>query len=421
MSATKMSVTITTAVEETSTIINVTNVDKMALVQKLNDEMAHLMIPATVYISILMVLGLIGNLMVCYYYGCKTKPTTNSFFIVVLALYDITVCAFCMPTEIADIELFYTFENNAACKILRFVNYLAGIGSILTLIAIATDRYKKICKVMSPQLSRKTTKLISLVVFVVALLLSWPSLVIYGSIRVNIPTDLDIDLKGSDCTSTKDRRYRGYVWAFNVVHFVMFFVCSVVLIVLYSIIGHTIYKHHKGMRKYKCRSKITSSSNETSFSTVPEKNSDKADDKNDSSGSCNNSNSYHHTDATKKNEKANTKTSASMKNNTRKSKAKETDHQGTIDSETIKLTIVMVIVTVVFIISFLPYLSLTVWRVKEGKHEAEFLSGAGLVGFKIGSRSFLLNSTLNPWIYGIFNTNFRRFFFGWLNCKRVSR
>ncbi|XP_045202842.2 probable G-protein coupled receptor No18 [Mercenaria mercenaria] len=400
---------LTTTAAGALTVNDTSGFDKTAVVQRLNDEMAHLMIPATVYISVLMVLGLVGNCMVCYYYGFKTRRTTNSFFIVVLALYDITVCAFCMPTEIADIELFYTFENNVACKILRFVNYLAGIGSILTLIAIATDRFKKICKVTAPQMTMKTAKVIGSVVFGAALLLSWPSLIIYGSIKVNIPTDLDIELKGSDCTSTKDRQYRKYVWAFNIVHFVMFFACSIVLIVLYSIIGKTIYQHQKGMRQYGSGNKTASSSNETSFSTSSARDDSKLEDNHDSNRNTNGQTSDKATES--KSQKANREIS-------RKSTVKSKDKCKTIDSETIKLTIIMIVVTVVFIVSFLPYLSLTVWRVYKGKHEAEFLSGGGLVGFKIGSRSFLLNNTLNPWIYGIFNSNFRRFFFGWLHCKR---
>ncbi|KAH3818143.1 hypothetical protein DPMN_119739 [Dreissena polymorpha] len=69
----------------------------------------------------------------------------------------------------------------------------------------------------------------------------------------------------------------------------------------------------------------------------------------------------------------------------------------------------MVIVTIVFIVSFLPYLSLIAWRVVKRQNEAEFLSDAGLVLFKIGSRSWLLNYSHNPWLYGIFNSNFRQF------------
>jgi len=82
-------------------------VDKDSLVQLPNDEMATLMIPATVYISLLMVLGFVGNLFVCYYYTFQSKRSTNSFFIVMLAVYDLIVCSISMPTEIADIEHIY--------------------------------------------------------------------------------------------------------------------------------------------------------------------------------------------------------------------------------------------------------------------------------------------------------------------------
>lgn len=173
-----------------------------------------------------------------------------------------------MPTEIVDIELYYTFENNVACKTLRFFTSLAEIGSVLTLIAIAIDRFKKICKSTKPQMSMKSAKWIILIIFGVSIMLSWPYLVIEGSIKASIPNDLNIDLKGSDCTTTKDKKYSGYVWAFNIVHFVLFFVCSVILIVLYSVIGKSIYSHRKRLRKYTYRSgvKTVSSTTETSLS-----------------------------------------------------------------------------------------------------------------------------------------------------------
>ena len=82
------------------------------------------------------------------------------------------------------------------------------------------------------------------------------------------------------------------------------------------------------------------------------------------------------------------------------------------------VTIVMVIVTIVFIVSFLPYLTLIVWRVVKRQHAAEFLFDAGLVWFKIGTRSCLFNCSLNPWIYGNFNSNYRQFVFRWMCRKR---
>ncbi|WAR00258.1 NPFF2-like protein [Mya arenaria] len=369
------------------------------LIQRLNDEMARLMLPATIYIVVLMVLGLIGNVMVCFFYGCKTKRTTNTYFIVILALYDIIVCAISMPTELVDIQLYYTFENNVACKILRFVNYFAGIGSILTLVAIATDRFKKICRATQPQLTFKTTRFVSVGIIGIAIFLSWPSLLIYGSIKVPIDNEYGLDLWGSDCTSTKDKAYRKYVWMFKGVHILLFIILSITLIVLYSIIGNKIFSHNKNLQKHRPFQKQTSNKDaEISFTNTQTTTTDERVSKDSKDHSA--STLDRGTHSIMKNH-VGTKTSVIPPKNI------------SVDKESVRITMVMIIVTVIFILSFLPYLSLTVWRIVEGNYEALFLSGAGLVGFNIGTRSFMLNSSLNPWIYGIFNRNFRRFFFGW--------
>ena len=90
------------------------------------------------------------------------------------------------------------------------------------------------------------------------------------------------------------------------------------------------------------------------------------------------------------------------------------------DPETLRVTLLMVVVTVVYIVSFLPCLVLPLWHLIVGWHRPLVLSEAGLVAYHIGLRSYLLNSALNPWIYGIFNSQFRRFFFGWSVRKRGS-
>ncbi|KAH3818141.1 hypothetical protein DPMN_119737 [Dreissena polymorpha] len=376
--------------------------DHDVLIQELNDKMADLMVPATVFISTMLVLSLVGNPMVCYYYGAKTKLTTNTFFIVILALYDVIVCAISIPGVIADMQFFYTFENNVACKVLRFVNYFAGIGSILTLVAIAIDRFKKICRLTKPQMGIRTAKFVSLGI---ATLLSLPCLALFGSIQVPIPNTFGLDLMGAICIFTKDVAYQKYVWIFNGVLFVLFVGLSVVLIVLYSIIGHTIFIHKKRLMMYKPRKNRDPPSTEVETSV----------------------NDFSHTadDNLKENEKGEIKTPISTKslvpsNEQHSTASKQSTHaqkESGIDSEAVKITVVMVIVNLVFIISYLPYLSLCVWVALTRQHELTILSGSGLVLAKIGSRSFLLNSSLNPWIYGIFNSNFRHFFFGWICWK----
>ena len=91
--------------------MNMSTDDNAELIIEINNKKAKLLIPAIVYIVVLMVSGLVGNLMVCFFYGIKTKMTTNGYFIITLAVYDLIVCIISMPTEIVDIVKFYTFEK----------------------------------------------------------------------------------------------------------------------------------------------------------------------------------------------------------------------------------------------------------------------------------------------------------------------
>jgi hypothetical protein len=370
--------------------------DYEALIKSINAKMAKLLIPATIYASTMMVLGLVGNLMVCYYYGFKTKRTANTFFIIILAIYDIIVCVVFMPTEIADIQLFYTsFDSGVLCKLLRFVNNFAVIGSIFTLISIAVDRFKKICRVSGSQMGIRTAKLVSTGIIGISILWNLPAFVIYGSIQIPVQNSLGIALMGSDCEYTKDAGLKKYVWAFNGANILLFIVSSVVLIVLYSIIGYTLLKHKKKLMMYK-QSKInTISSNENGNSMTDWALKVTANAVGNETGIA----------------KPRTSFPAIRKQDS------TLFQKQSVSGDAAKITLVMVIVTIVFIVSFLPYLSLSVLRVVRPKHDMESLNDAEKVWFKIGSRSFLLNSSLNPWIYGIFNTSFRQFFFGRM-CRK---
>ena len=110
-----------------------------------NNTLALTFLPVIVVISIYMVIGLFGNPLVAIYYGCHAKPSPSCHFIVAMAVFDIITCCVSMPLEIVDMRFPYEFPSKAACKILRFVNYFASISSGLVLVAISSDRYRKVC------------------------------------------------------------------------------------------------------------------------------------------------------------------------------------------------------------------------------------------------------------------------------------
>lgn len=74
-----------------------------------------------------------------------------------------------------------------------------------------------------------------------------------------------------------------------------------------------------------------------------------------------------------------------------------------------KYTVLMLLISMAFILSFLPYLGLVTWATLQSKYEGEILSKSELVTFNICLRSWLISSVVNPLIYGFFNTDFRLF------------
>ncbi|CAC5377600.1 unnamed protein product [Mytilus coruscus] len=209
-------------------------------VNQINDAMTETLMPAIGIVSVYMAVGLIGNPMVIYYYGFRARSTSSFHFILALAVFDLIVCTVSMPLEIVDMTHFYKFESAVACKILRFVNYFATIGSGGILMALAVDRYRKICKPLRRQLTLQITRLIIGFVCLFSFCISWPSLAFYNIVSVNI-TKVP-GLTGSDCTMIRDDDYKLLITVYNVFLFLIFLICVSALIILYSLVGKTLFR-----------------------------------------------------------------------------------------------------------------------------------------------------------------------------------
>ena len=378
------------------------------LLSELNDQKAVLLIPAILYVAVLMIVGFIGNILVCIFYGCKTKPNPNSFFIIVLATFDLISCVITMPIEIMDMRFFYMFTNAAACKAARFLNSFATMGSAATLLAIAIDRHRRMCRPFKKQWDLKDARVACLVAAAFSLILSWPAPIFYDSVSVNVtdPQNTSVTLEGFDCTTTKDKEYQSYLLAFNAVQFVVFIIAVCILGILYCMIGRVLYRHKRRRLKY-ASAHVTHhnsalNSTETNVSLTACSVKDLSSEK-----------TFPNIEFSDKNEVVlRTKPALSESRPTsRESHAISQDHSP--DIKTVKYTIIMLTITVVFVLSFLPYLILILWRLFQSGYEVDLLSDAGLVAFQIGIRSYLLNSATNPLLYGFFNPKFRTFFYSW--------
>ena len=391
-------------------MVNITRNDE--LLTALNDQTVVLMIPVIIYVSVLMLLGSVGNVLVCVYYGCKSRSSTNSFFIVALAVFDLMVCMITMPIEIVDLRFYYMFMDIPACKISRFLNHIAANGSAITLLVIAMDRYRRMCRPLSPQLHIRHAKIAAIFAVIGALVLSWPALIFYEPVNVNVtdPSNESIILQGSDCTTTKNDAYKSYLWAFNIIQFLIFIAATIALCVLYSLICRSIYRYKGRRLKYASTRKTTYNKSDASVNDSKLQNGT-------SESSLQTvetvSETVEKTTEAQNNSATNKGPNLDAKNGSRSAMRQSVSNakEKTPDIKTIKCTVMMLVITVIYVVGYLPYLVLVIWRIFQAGYEGDILSDAELVGFQIGIRSYLLNSAINPILYIFFNEHFRRFLF----------
>ncbi|XP_045180517.2 uncharacterized protein LOC123539804 [Mercenaria mercenaria] len=259
-------------------MFNLTVTDE--ILQELNDEKARALIPAMVFCGLLMAFGTVGNILVVFFYGFKSKTTSATCFILALAIFDLVACLFGIPIEISDMRLFYLFKSIPACRLLVFVNHFAVIASAFTLCFIAIDRYKRICKPFDKQMSVKRARLICGICAGLGVLLGWPSVALYTVENVDINTTYEnepVVITGYDCTSVKAEVYSPYLWTYSVIQFVGFLGITIALVVCYFLVGRQLFKHKKfrfyvaqnGLRRTASGTVTSMTTSNTEYSSDP--------------------------------------------------------------------------------------------------------------------------------------------------------
>lgn len=363
-----------------TTTAGMEEIEAQMLLHKLNDELAMRYLPVIVYMLILMLIGIFGNILVCCVYCSKPTKTSSHFFILNLAVLDLLTCIIGMPTEVTDLRYPYMFYAPAACKLLRFVESISIIGSSITLIAVAFDRYYRICK-LGRQISVRKSKIICVVAVVVGVLSSWPACLLFGekTIELGIP-----GVKGVDCSTDDSVRHTIYPTLYYGFLFLLFILCLVFFTVIYAKIGAVIWKR----KKAKIGETIPSSSNGRALN-------------NSNTPSDQISTDPISTEMSSEQDGYNDKRASS---DSKQALGKRPSRNSVRVTRT---TVVLFAVTVAYVISFLPFLIVMVVR-SVVKNFEENLSPEAEVAYKFCSKSYFINNAINPVIYSFLNINFRK-------------
>ena len=119
-----------------------------------------------------------------YYF--KWKKSSSRIFILFLAALDLLNCVITLPTKIVMMRYSLIYNIPWLCKISRYATYFLNTASAAILVAIATDRYRRICKPWNNQFSAPVSKYICIGCIFFASLLTWPVLVFYGTRYVTL-------------------------------------------------------------------------------------------------------------------------------------------------------------------------------------------------------------------------------------------
>lgn len=377
---------------------NLTEDELNTLLLKLNSEKVLVLLPIIICVIIMMVVGIIGNTLVCIVYIFKIKRAPSHYFILYLAILDLVSCGIGMPSELADLFQPFIFHSGVACKFLRFVLSFTVISSCIILICVAFDRYYKVCKPLK-SFPMKKVQILCLISVIIGAILSWPALVIYGLKKSSTPIP---NIYGSECSTSDDMKKTYYPLIYYGTLIFAFLITFSIFVALYVRIGREINRRRTmfvGNRLTTDRMKSMMSEDEST--TFSDDDSKLRQSKNDRK-----SNSLTHlkehivyyfrseSDNGKCHDVSRTEPDSPVKLRRKSSR------------RYLRTTYIFLAVFIAFLISFVPYLIVNILRFSKVAF-VDMNSGSDEVIYNLCVRSYFISNFINPIIYSLLNRTFR--------------
>uniref|UniRef100_UPI003AAB6DD5 neuropeptide FF receptor 1-like n=1 Tax=Centroberyx gerrardi TaxID=166262 RepID=UPI003AAB6DD5 len=123
-------------------------------------------------------LCMVGNILVCLIVlGNRRMRTVINLFILNLAVSDLLVGIFCIPTTLVDNLITGWPFTSTVCKMSGFVQGMSVSASVFTLVAIAVERFRCIVYPLQPKLTLRVAKAAIVLIWVLAVVIMCPAAV----------------------------------------------------------------------------------------------------------------------------------------------------------------------------------------------------------------------------------------------------
>ena len=388
-----------------------------------HDELMAIYVWPFALVVIYTILGTIGNVVVLYIYIFRWKKTKTRIFIIALAIFNFVNSVFNMPVEAYILWHPLQFDNHWLCKITRGVTFIINNVCACIFVAIAIDRmllvYKPFKRIAYTVLYAKRACLIA---FAVGTLTSWPGLVFYGT--ATLPEILEsVVVLGKTCyVSDYYMKEENVKWPtlFNNILFALMIAVYVLLAGMYILIGRKIYrvtkcdldeKRIRNKRISKNKSilqsirgiavgsifhKTLKQNRANKFQNEPAEQVQPAEeDVRSISFDDTETHGQSRSDAKEVPAEA------------RRGVARMSRRISSINSQASRgNTITMLLITVAYMISFLPYVIIVSLRSYDKNYYYD-LNQSQKIAYHIFLRTYFLNSVINPMLYSFTNKEFR--------------
>ena len=384
---------------------NITLIHEGPLIDYIRREQFFILLPSIIYAGLLMLIGFPGNFLVIVVYLFKMAKTTSRHFIISLAICDFINCAFGMPVELSFMWNSYNFDFPILCKVSRFSTFFMNNTSCLVLVGIAVDRFRRVCMPLKPNMTVQHSKVICICAAVFSMLSAAPALFIYGTKTLYIPGPINetkFVLKTcyiGDSVGTK------MPLVFNLYLFIGILTIFSSLAVMYALVGKVVCGSKKMKNQnsmYPSRSKSLRTPGSPSryektlaFSTRMLRSISE--------------NSPRILRTGQKSPRLN----GSIPDVTEPLAIRDRTHSDTSvrrhggkEIRAGRTTMILFIVTLVLVLSFVPYLGIVTMRYINPSF-VKFMTTAGRSVYNFTLRSYLLNSAVNPIIYCFLNRQFK--------------
>uniref|UniRef100_K1QE87 Octopressin receptor n=1 Tax=Magallana gigas TaxID=29159 RepID=K1QE87_MAGGI len=219
-----------------------------------NSDYADKLLPTVVFQAIVCFVGLVGNILVLLVYILRMKASRDDrYFIPILAVFDLLASTVASVFYVFESMYFVDFPSSGLCKGMLYTMTATSGLSALLLIAIAVQRYLKICKPLGKQMNESKRKLCLGIIVGFSILYSAPVLLFSGNMRVEGVFEGE-NVTGLTCF-TGAGNYPTYEAIYYYIIFILMIINILTVGFLYIPIGVVIYRHNK-LRKARQRLNI---------------------------------------------------------------------------------------------------------------------------------------------------------------------